>query len=332
MKRGAWIVVALWVFGASASRAQAPSETPVVDNREAARQAYTRGEQMFRNGNFVEAESAFEEAYRLIPNPVVLKSLGESRERQGDLPGALAAFELYLVGRQDAPDRVTIEARLVRIRAQVATISVVSDPPGASIRVDEELREEVTPADIVVMPGEHAVTLELAGYETSANHVSAVAGARAEVMATLGEVPPTPDPEPVAEPSVETDMPLVEPDEPEPTEGGGVSAGVWVCTAVAGVGLITGSVLGFMALSEQSSFDENPTQDTADSGERLALFADLAFGFAAAGAITAIILYATSDSPADDENEEDAEPESAELRVLPFVAPDGGGVSGLVRF
>jgi len=57
---------------------------PSMEDRKQAREAYRRGQELFRDGRYEEAEAAFEEAYRLVPNPVVWVGIAEARERQGN--------------------------------------------------------------------------------------------------------------------------------------------------------------------------------------------------------------------------------------------------------
>ena len=99
---------------------------------------------------------------------------------------------------------------------------------------------------------------------------------------------------------------------------------IWVATGVGAAGLVTGAILGGLALKSKGEFDDNPTEAQADKGERLALFADVGFGVAAAGAVTAIVLYVTQD-------EKPAEQEQA-FQVAPRVARNGAGLVGKLRF
>ena len=78
-----------------------------------------------------------------------------------------------------------------------------------------------------------------------------------------------------------------------------------------------------MALKNKSDFDKAPTEAKADKGERLALFADVGFGIAVAGAVTALVLYLTaSDEPA----------ETQAFHVAPSVARTEAGLVGNLRF
>ncbi|MEM1417830.1 MAG: hypothetical protein AAGH15_23225, partial [Myxococcota bacterium] len=136
----------------------------------------------------------------------------------------------------------------------------------------------------------------------------------------------------------------------------GASPAVWALGAVSAAALVTGSALGFLSLTQESQFDGEARESTADRGETFALGADIAFGVSLATAVTAVAIYLAQrpDTPDEDELEgaelEDgaeaseaapdagAADESAEARngvrwsVVPVVAPTGGGVSAEVRF
>jgi hypothetical protein len=256
----------------------------------------------------------------------VLVSLGEARERGGNLTAAVETYERYLAARTDAPDRARIEGKIRELRARPARLAVSSTPSGASIRVDGEATGDVTPAEVEVPPGSHTIGLEADGFEAAEESVEVTFGEQREVAVELTAVPEA------VEETVEGDGEELGEEEEiveaPAREGKGVSPGVWVASAIAGVGLVTGTVLGFLALSDQAEFDDTPSDETADRGETFALFADVAFGVAAAAAITAVVLYLTSDD-GDDESEASTE---ARLEVTPVVGTQGGGIRANVRF
>jgi hypothetical protein len=299
---------------------------PSAEARERARVSYARGQEAYRAGSYDAAIAAFEDAYEAVPNPVVLLGLAEALERKGDIPATIETLERYLTERADAPDRAQIEQRLTVLRARPGVLVIASTPPGATITVDGEDRGEVTPAEIEVSPGEHVIGATLAGHEPATETVTATVGGRHDVEITLEPgAEPGLDEDPFGETGEPADVPPLPPEVDEEPEG--LSPGVWVAAGVAGAALVGGTVLGFLALSEQSDFDSAPSKESADRGERLALFADVAFGVAAIAGITAIVLYVTGDAGGDDES-----PDVASLDVTPVVSHDGGGLSAQVRF
>lgn len=317
---------------APAARAQADDDEAVdpmspEQARAAARESYGQGQALFREGKHAEAEQAFLRAYAIIPNPVVLLGVAEAREAQGDLQGAVEALESYLEERTDAPDAEQVRAEIAQMRAAPATLVVTSTPPGAAIVLDGEESGQVTPAEMEVEAGEHVVALRLEGREPAEQRVDAGFGARTEVSLELA----TPQ---VAEPTLEGDgdaLPEAEVGELDDVDEDDTGPGtaVWVLSAVAAAGLVGGTVLGFLALTEESEFDDMPTEASADKGERFALFADVAFGLAAVAGISAIVVFLTAD---DDDEESDEGEDGASAVLYPVASPTGAGLVGEVTF
>ncbi len=294
--------------------------------RAAAREAYAEGQSLFSEGKHEEAEAAFLRAYAIIPNPVVLLGIAHARRGQGNLVGAVEALEKYLEEREDAPDAAEVQAEIDEMKASPATLSIVSTPAGAAIVIDGEDTGEVTPAEIEVPAGAHVVALSLEGREPVEQRVDATFAATAEVAVELAAVTE-------AEPTLEGDGdPLAEAPgddlDDADEEDAGPGTAVWVLSSVAAAGLVGGTVLGFLALTEESEFDDMPAEDTADKGERFALFADVAFGVAAIAGISAIVVFLTAD---DDEDEEESE-EGASAVLYPVASPTGAGLVGEVTF
>jgi len=303
--------------------AQAVPAGPSDENRAAAREAYGRAQQLFRDGDYAGSEAAFLAAYEAVPNPVVLMGVGESRERSGNVAGAIEAFERYLAERTDAPDADAVRTRIANLRATPGTLALSSTPDGAAIDLDREDTHQLTPAEISAPAGRHEVTLHLAGHEEATAEVELLPGARAELALSLASD--------VAEPALGDGAPIPETSETnaddaeeEPED---VNTGVWISAGVSAGALVMGTVLGFLALSQETDFNDAPSADSADRGEKLALFADVAFGVAAAAAITGIILHFTAGS---DDDHEDAT--ATRLNVAPAVGPHGAGLAAQLRF
>ena len=297
----------------------APAAEPTAEQREAARAAYDRGRKLFAEAKYADARAAFQEAYDAVPNPIVLVSIGECQLRLGNFEDAYDAFTRYLQGRPDAPDRADVEKKMADITATPATLVITTAPAGASIRIDGQDSGKVTPAEVPVPRGEHTLELTLAGHTALSEPLTARAGVRHELHAELQPVPPPPVA--VAPPPPPPPPPPPEP----PTEA------IWITSIVGATGLVAGTVLGFMALSERSDYDANPTMESADRGERLALFADVAFGVGAMGALTALVLYVTSDDQAEAPPADAAESEPS-ATVTPVIGPSHIGVVTGGRF
>jgi tetratricopeptide (TPR) repeat protein len=280
-----------------------------------ARELYGKGQQLFREGSYQEAERAFEEAYRVVPNAIVLLSIAECQTRTEQYQRAIDSLEAYLREKPDAKDRAEVSSQLEALRAKPATLTVQSDVPGASVFVDEADSGRATPAELSLPAGHHVIGLLLDGYQHAEQGVDLTPGERETLQLTLM---PTPPPQPQATPA----PPPVE----EPKRGPRhTTPAFWAATGIAAAGVVTGVTLGVLALKRDKEFHDNPTEKTADQGERFALFADISYGVAIAGGVTALVVYLTSgkkSKPADQQA----------WSVAPALARGGAGMAASTKF
>ena len=331
-----------------ADEAPAEPELSQEERTARAREAYGRGVQLFEEELYAEAAAAFDEAYGYVPLPLVLRPLAEAHERAGDVDGAVLALERFL--DHDHPElseeaRAELVAKLEALKANPGFLDVYVDPAGAEIVIDGEASAETAPTRIELPAGEHVVIVSAEGFLPAERMVRVPYGGYARVELAM-EPEPEPEPEPVdvAPPPIE---PLPEDELVEDEPDRGASPAVWALGAVSAAALVTGSALGFLALTQESQFDEEARTTTADRGEGFALGADIAFGVSFATAVTAVALY-LAQRPDRDEDEDaldegtleegDAaeapasEEASVHWTVAPVVAPTGAGVSAEVRF
>jgi hypothetical protein len=312
----------------------APVE-PTPAQRDLARDAYARGQALFAEGKYEEAQASFEQAYAAVPNPVVLRSLAECAVRLGKLNDAEGYMQRYLDARPDAPDRAEVEKELAELRATPSTLALNTKPTGSSVKLDGVDTGKTTPVELTVTPGAHKIEVALPGYLPISENVDIQIGGRHELQIALQPAPVAPPPEPVV-----VAPPPPPPPAPRDTDP---TAALWVTSIVGAAGLVTGTVLGFMVLAERSDYDAKPTEASADRGERLALFADVAFGVGAMALITGAVLYLTDDSsePTPTETptarrlrlrEHAAVRAAPELTVVPLAGPKGAGLTARVRY
>lgn len=297
--------------------AVAPPPEPTAAQRDAAREAYTRGQALFAEGKYVEAKAAFAAAFATVPNPIVLLGSAECELRLGLLEDGYASFQRYLSMRPDAPDRASVEQKIADLLAMQATLVITSQPPGAAIKVDGQDSGKVTPAELPLTRGDHTLEFSLPGYQKASDTIAARIGARLELEVALQPVPPPPPVKvaPVVHVAAKKQPP---------------TTALWLTGVTGAVGLVTGTVLGFLVLTERSDFDAKPTAAAADRGERLALFADVAFGVGAMALITGAVLYLTSDDPDPSPAAEHAQRQR--FQIAPTALANGGGVTARMKF
>lgn len=307
------VIAAVVMLANALPASSALAAPPNAQQRAFARELYTNGQQLFRQGDYPGAQRSFEEAYRVVPNPVVLLSIAECQTRTEQYAAAIESYKLYLRERANAPDKAQVEGQIQALSAKPATLTVESSRPGAAISIDNVDTGRITPANLELQAGDHVVAVLLDGYVGAEQAVTLQPGGKERTQFNLMPAPP-----PVVA------APTTEPVAAEPVRSGRhAGKGVWIATGIAGAGLVTGAILGGVALKKQSDFDAKPSESLADSGERIALFADVGFGVAAAAGITALVLYLTSDAPAEQQQA---------FTVNPAVSRDRAGVVGQLRF
>jgi predicted TPR repeat methyltransferase len=93
---------------------------PTIGAREAARTIYAEGRQSFQNGDYAQAASSFEQAYRIACKAhKLLFDLGRAHEAAGDAKSAVDAYELYLQrASPDADEAQALATRIARLRSK----------------------------------------------------------------------------------------------------------------------------------------------------------------------------------------------------------------------
>jgi len=295
-----------------------PSETELeeflADPSTTAAEAYQVGVRLFEAKHYEAAESAWLRAYALGRDPTLLVAVADTRQRRGDEPGAVAMLEQYLAERSDAPDRASIEARIATLLQSPAVLVVRSEQPGHAILLDGVPVEDKTPAELEVEPGTHAVVVVGEGKQVGEKTVQVGYGEVKELDFT-----PDTTSEVTVEQSEEATLRAQLAIEKEDTT---IRRAVIATGSISAAALVTGTVLGFLAFQQEQDYRDNPTKETADKGERLALFADISFGLAALSAVTSFTLFMTH------KNKRKWEREVARLQI----ETRGAGATATLKF
>jgi tetratricopeptide (TPR) repeat protein len=122
-------VLSGWLALAGSALAQESSEEPSVESGESepnsadarARQLFEEGEQDYTAGRFEEALEKFRQAYDLSGRAGLLYNVGLSAMNIGEDRQALEAFEAYLDGVENAPNRALVEGRITTLRRRIAS-------------------------------------------------------------------------------------------------------------------------------------------------------------------------------------------------------------------
>jgi hypothetical protein len=294
------VALALLLLGFGAPSAAQPAEAPVeatplpteaelseflANPSTTAEQAYQLGVRFFEARRYEAAEAAWLRAYSLGRDPTLLVAIADTRQRREDEPGAVAMLEQYLVERPEAPDRPSVEARIATLLRSPAVLVVRSEQPGHAILLDGAPVDKKTPADLEVEPGTHTVVVVGEGQHVGEKTVQVGYGEVADLDFT-----PDTTSNVIVEQSEGASLQAQLAIEEQDTT---IRRAVISTGSVAAAALVTGTVLGVVALREERNYQDDPTEATADRGERLAVFADVSFGLAALSAITSFTLFMT---------------------------------------
>ncbi len=281
----------LCLAGVAQAQPQAPAEADSLPSDEeltallenptmTAQDAYEIGVRLFDAERYEGAERAWMRSHVLSPNPALLIAIADTRQRRGDEPGTVAMLERYLSERPNAPDKLSVEARIATLLETPATIVVRSEEAGQAILVDGKPTDKKTPTEIELEPGAHTLVVVGDGQWVGEKSIQVGYGERKEIMFIGG-----PQSEAVEETKAKDDF---------QREERTARRAVWALSGVAAAALLTGTVLGFTAFKQEQDYRNDPTPEIADKGERLALFADVSFGIAALSAITALTVFLTT--------------------------------------
>lgn len=312
---------------ATSSPANAPASDDAASPRERARAAYSAGQEAYAAGQYAAAEAHFGLADSLVPAVQAKYWRAMSLDQLGNVPAALAAFELVLSSpdkQQLGPEKLaTAEARQRALAATPAELVLNTTPPGARVNVSGVELKAPTPLTLRLAPGRHLIRVWLDGHEPQQVELTVSPGEKLNPTLTLVPVAnPRSENAPIpALPTAPVDStPAAAPRSPIP--------GI-VTLGIAGASAIVGTVFGIKALGDKSDFDDRPTTAAADDVERNALIADMAFGVTLTLGITGIVLLLAED-PAPEAQVSSASPQR--LRVAPYVAPTGAGAAASLVF
>lgn len=306
MRRVALALLLLGIAEQAGAQVAHPSTT--------ADEAYQVGVRLFEAKLYEAAESAWLRAYALGQDPTLLVAIADTRQRRGDEPGAVAMLDQYLAERPDAPDRASIEARIATLLQSPAVLVIRSEQAGHAILLDGVPVEKKTPAELEVEPGTHTVLVVGEGKQVGEKSLQVGYGEVRELDFT-----PDTTSDVVIEQSEEVTLQAQLAIEKEDTT---IRRAVISTGSISAAALVTGTVLGFLALQQEQNYRDDPTKETADKGERLALFADISFGLTVLSAVTSFTLFMTH------KNKRRRERETARLRI----ETRGAGASATLKF
>ncbi|MEM9191088.1 MAG: PEGA domain-containing protein [Myxococcota bacterium] len=249
-----------------------PSSTvvPAGPHVEAARRHYAQGVELFRAERYEEAITELQAAWSLWENSTILYSLGQAHERLLRVPRAIHLYQRY-VARADAELELQNDARerIRGLRMLLATLVVESNVPARLIVNGEPVG--TAPGTFEVATGRHHIELQAPGYLAEETTLRIAAGTERHVALRLRPVPPAPQ------------------------SRGASPVWFWLgagCTAASSIAAVS---LGALTLEAADRYDNDPTADLQQHGQRLALAADALTVTALVFAVGTLVLYLVTD-------------------------------------
>jgi hypothetical protein len=296
---------------------------------------FGEGERAMAAGKIAEACAAFEASNNLAPGAGTLIRLGQCREQNHEIASAWAAYKSAIARVKDPRKREFAAGKIAELEPRLSHLTIVVGAhkiDGLAIERDGKPVDAVTwDRALPIDGGSYVIAASAPGYDGWQITVAVPpenGNVRAEVPA-LRHKPAAP---PAAPPMPPALTPVMH-DEGTPTtrNGSWLTSRRKIALGAAGVaaaGAITGAVLGVIARGKHADAFKlcpDPAMPCADaaradsltaSAHRLGIGADVGFGIAAAGAITAGALWLTG------------APESRRTAIVPTA----NGVAVMGRF
>jgi hypothetical protein len=131
----------------------------------AARAFDQEGVRSFRDGRYADAVAYFQAAYKAGGPASELWNMARSRERMDDAEGAAENIDAYLAIRDlSAQDRAEALRESQALRERPSVVTVVTEPPGATVAFDGKVAAGATPLSVDVRSGAHTLVARRAGY------------------------------------------------------------------------------------------------------------------------------------------------------------------------
>jgi len=144
-------------------------------NREAGAH-FSRGVELYNDGDFRGALVEFKRAYTIWPRANVLYDIGQTEFQLLDYAAALKTMERYLQETgANAAHRAEVENIVEVLRGRVGRVAVSADADGCDVTVDDQ-PAGTTPASVLVSVGPRKIAVTCGGGPPAVRHVEITAG------------------------------------------------------------------------------------------------------------------------------------------------------------
>jgi hypothetical protein len=147
-----------------------PSSAATEKERSDALALYRQGSALYETGQYHEAIRLFKRSLGVYGHPNTLYALGEAFRRLGMLRQSHHYYSRYAATLK-GEERDVFQRKLARMLAESRSdISITTEPPGATVTVDGEIRGSTPPRGalkIAVAAGQHSINARLAGHSSA---------------------------------------------------------------------------------------------------------------------------------------------------------------------
>lgn len=229
---------------------------------------FREGSRLFEARDYAGARAAFQEAYRILPNPRVLGNIATCLAAEGQTAEAVTAYRRFLHEAGDqvpAAARSEAERQIRRLGSSVGDLIVVAEPDGAEVLIDGRTAGTTPiPWPLAVLPGRRLVEIRAAGRASISRELEVTAAREQTLTAILQPLPaprqPAPPPEAVT-PAGPPPPRLSLPASPHSTTTTPLGRGplLWTGVAATGALAIGAAVTGLLALSQLDEYEARET-------------------------------------------------------------------------
>jgi hypothetical protein len=334
---------------APAAPAVSPNQSAAPDNRakpnprkpdkaalEEAKRAYSAGEKAYKAGDYKTAIQNFRDAQAILPTPQAAYWLALSLKADGQVPEALAELKTLLASssseRLGSEKLATAKATLDELNKTPGTVALSTEPAGATVSVDGEVRPGVSPLAVELAPGAHTLTISMPGYQSMELELEVPPGSKGEQKLSLTALPPPPAPAagaPTVTPSEAQRVVIHASGEVAPKAS---NVGKFLVFGLAGASAVVGTIFGIRALGDKSDFEKTPSDPIADKAERDAIISDIGFGAAITLGLAGLVMATATDQLPAGREKSGTGPARAKFSFSPNWGRSGGGASAEWRF
>lgn len=179
-----WTLVSALLCMLTVAGVPASLAAPSGGGRSEAVRLALKARKHYDGGEYRQAITGYEGAYRIVKRPSLLFNIADCYERLGKLGKAVTYYRRYL--KVCAPEkRAQVHQLIAAILRRPATLMVATRPRGAKVWINHKLQTWPTPMTISVPPGRVRIRITLPGYRVHRQQLVARPGAPLNLVITL---------------------------------------------------------------------------------------------------------------------------------------------------